>query len=439
MLYRMGEGRPRVLYFTHGHPNLIRGGAEQAALELYAGVREHGAFEPFLAARTGDLALQRPGTPFGAVDGDDPNQLVFYAHLRGDENFFQTMRNKRFYTYHLAQLLKAIQPDVVHFQHTVHFGVEAIRQVRVTLPHVPIVYTLHEYIPICHAQGQMVRTKTFELCDHASPQRCHGCFPERAPSDFLLREHTIKRQFQDVDKFVAPSRFLLERFVAWGIPREKLVEIDYGREPQEPVPPRPVRADGKRNRFGFFGQMNPFKGIRELLLAANLLRDAGRMDIHLDVSGANLDLQTEDFQHAMHELMEAAPPTVGFLGPYAPEDLSERIASVDWVIIPSIWWENSPLVIQEAFMHERPVICSNLGGMAEKVTDGLNGLHFRARDPSSLAETLTRAADTDGLWEELRQGIPKIPTATEAAETHAVLYGELRDARSGAERVATLA
>ncbi len=70
----------------------------------------------------------------------------------------------------------------------------------------------------------------------------------------------------------------------------------------------------------------------------------------------------------------------------------ELMAEVDWVIVPSIWWENSPLVIQEAFTYGRPVICSGIGGMAEKVTDGVNGLHFRVGDPRSLAETMRRAA-----------------------------------------------
>jgi len=57
------------------------------------------------------------------------------------------------------------------------------------------------------------------------------------------------------------------------------------------------------------------------------------------------------------------------------------MAAVDWVVVPSIWWENSPLVIQEAFAHGRPVICSDIGGMAEKVAHEKNGLHFRANDP----------------------------------------------------------
>jgi glycosyltransferase involved in cell wall biosynthesis len=72
------------------------------------------------------------------------------------------------------------------------------------------------------------------------------------------------------------------------------------------------------------------------------------------------------------------------------------------VVVPSIWWENAPLVIQEAMTHRRPVICSGVGGMAESVRDGVNGLHFRVRDPDSLADTIRRAVNSPELWDELR-------------------------------------
>jgi len=82
------------------------------------------------------------------------------------------------------------------------------------------------------------------------------------------------------------------------------------------------------------------------------------------------------------------------------------MAAVDWVVVPSIWWENSPLVIQEAFAHGRPVICSDIGGMAEKVAHEKNGLHFRATIRSaSPIRSGARSARLD-LWEKLRQGIP---------------------------------
>ena len=97
----------------------------------------------------------------------------------------------------------------------------------------------------------------------------------------------------------------------------------------------------------------------------------------------------------------------------------------DWIVVPSIWWENSPLVIQEAFMHGRPVICSDIGGMAEKVRDGVDGLHFRANDARSLAATIQRAAGTPGLWEKLRQGIRPVYAMQEHVARLTTLYDHL--------------
>jgi glycosyltransferase involved in cell wall biosynthesis len=98
------------------------------------------------------------------------------------------------------------------------------------------------------------------------------------------------------------------------------------------------------------------------------------------------------------------------------------MAGVDWVVVPSIWWENSPLVIQEAFCHRRPVICSNIGGMAEKVDDRVNGLHFAVGDPAALAATLELAATRSGLLDELRAGIKAPPTVAETADACLKIY-----------------
>lgn len=63
------------------------------------------------------------------------------------------------------------------------------------------------------------------------------------------------------------------------------------------------------------------------------------------------------------------------------------------------------MVIQEAFSCGRPVICGNVGGMAEKVQHDVTGLHFEIRNPVDLADALTRAATEDGLWQRLRSNI----------------------------------
>ena len=83
------------------------------------------------------------------------------------------------------------------------------------------------------------------------------------------------------------------------------------------------------------------------------------------------------------------------------------------------------MVIQEAFLHGRPVICSDIGGMAEKVTHGVNGLHFRAGNATDLAEIIRRAVNTPGLWEKLRAGIPKIPSIDDQVMALSEVYRTL--------------
>ena len=104
-----------------------------------------------------------------------------------------------------------------------------------------------------------------------------------------------------------------------------------------------------------------------------------RPDIQLRLHGANLDQQTDEFQESFAELLERAEAQRHAGRLVQPADLPLLMREVDWVVVPSRWWENSPLVIQEAFMQRRPVICSGIGGMAEKVTHGVNGLHFTRR------------------------------------------------------------
>jgi glycosyltransferase involved in cell wall biosynthesis len=104
--------------------------------------------------------------------------------------------------------------------------------------------------------------------------------------------------------------------------------------------------------------------------------------------------------------------------------------------MPSTWWENAPVVIQEAFHHGRPVIASDIGGMAEKVRDRVDGLHFRAGVAESLAECLERALRDPDLWERLRLRVRRPPSAAECAAAHVALYDQLRETlrRRDAER-----
>ena len=121
-------------------------------------------------------------------------------------------------------------------------------------------------------------------------------------------------------------------------------------------------------------------------------------------------------------LVEAAGRRVRFYGSYRQEELAGLMAEIDWVVVPSIWWENSPVVIQEAFLHRRPVIASGIGGMAEKIRNGTDGLHFRAGSPESLADQLVRCLQEDDLWAELSAAIAPPMDLSIFASEHVALY-----------------
>lgn len=432
--------RPTVLYVAHNHPSVRPGGAEAYALELYQAMRDTALFSAVLLAKggppMGDLGRFHNGTYFEPV-GQDPNQYFFHTDGYDFDWLRGTITGKDFYTKHFRDFLMAVRPDIVHFQHTLFLGYEMIREVRNTLPGVPIVYTLHEYLPICHNNGQMVRTASAggQLCERASPRRCHECFPGTTPQDFFMRSRFIQAQLGLVDLFLAPSAFLRQRFVDWGIPEARIRVEEYGR--LQPARVATTDERPRRDRLGFFGQLNPYKGIDVLLEAMLLIaREDGetsawgrqgpsKVGPRLRVHGANLDLQEGGFQAVIGDLLELTKASVGFVGRYSHEDLPALMRDVDWVVVPSKWWENSPLVIQEAFAHGRPVICSDIGGMAEKVTDGVNGIHFPVGDPAGLANAIRKAVEDPNLWSTLRGGIPDLYAMTQHISVLTEIYREL--------------
>ena len=304
-----------------------------------------------------------------------------------------------------------------------HTGIGVLRAVKRIDPSIRLLLTLHEYLAICLNKGQMVKAGSLRLCSESSIEACSQCFPERPREDFWLHKHYMLGHFANVDQFVAPSEFLRQRYVSWGLPAEKIVVIENGQAEAAPLPPRALPADGTRNRFAFFGQVNEFKGIDVLLQALAGMHRKERRRLSVEIHAANLELQEEKFRDRIERLraplMEEG--VLRWAGAYNSGDLARRMAKIDWVLVPSIWWENSPMVIQEAFVHGRPVICSGIGGMAEKVRDGIDGLHVDVGNPLDWADTLLRAAETPGLWEKLRAGIRPPSTHADCAEAHLAL------------------
>ncbi|HWE98395.1 MAG TPA: glycosyltransferase family 4 protein [Caulobacteraceae bacterium] len=410
----------KVLLVSLFHPELVRGGAQQVCLELFEGLKAETGVEPTMlsAIDPSFSSLYKSGARITGFDGRPGEHLFlsrdydYWWHKNGDLSVREAF----------AEFLDLVQPDVIHFHHFLLLGLDLISLARKTLPNVRIVLTLHEFLTLCVADGQMVRTTDRSLCSRPSPVRCHQCRPDRSPEEFFMRELWVKQHLSHVDVFTTPSQFMIERFVDWGLERTRIVHVtngqrDYAKGFREPSAP------ARRNRFGFFGQLVDNKGVQVLLDAVEQLRQEGFEDFTVEINGDNLRYATEDARAAIAAYQESQallPPMeqrVRFNGSYHVDELAQRMARVDWVVVPSVWWEVFGLVISEAWMFGRPVIVSAVGGPGERVKHEVDGLQFATGDVRALAQAIRRAASEDGLWDRLSAGITA-PASREVMTRH---------------------
>jgi glycosyltransferase involved in cell wall biosynthesis len=229
------------------------------------------------------------------------------------------------------------------------------------------------------------------------------------------------------DHFTCPSRFMIDHYVRWGIGRDRISHVTNGQPSYAPTVPA-KSAPGPHNRFGFFGQMIDVKGVHILLRAVDILRGQGFTDFRVELNGANIRFASDAVRQEIAAFLQAerALPAHERLvtdnGSYEISQVHTRMARVDWCIVPSIWWEIFGLVISEAWMFGKPVICSNVGGMAERVGDEVDGLHFEMGNPQALAQTIRRACTEDGLWQRLHAALPSPPSSAEMALGYRRLY-----------------
>ncbi len=370
----------KILILSHGHPELSMGGAERAAYSLFLHLKSVPGVDPIFIARAEPSQIGHDGW-FGAFRGKKdeflwaPPPFDWFRIVSLQHDILQNQ---------IEVIADRFRPDIVHFHHYFFFGLEAFGLFK-KCGTKGVVLTLHEFGFICVHNGQMVKTNSLRLCYAASSAECSSCFPEISSGKFFLREKLIKSLSSCVDKFISPSRFLKERYTFWGLAAERIQVTE------NLLPPNfnsststslsfEKSSNSKRGRirFGYFGQINPYKGANVLLDSLKHLSDEISDKLEIVIFGARLEEQKPEFRALLEEQIKHSSSRVSFFGPYRNEDVPNLLRKVDWMVIPSIWWENSPVVIQEAKAVGIPILASNIGGMAEKVTEGTDGIHFLA-------------------------------------------------------------
>jgi glycosyltransferase involved in cell wall biosynthesis/MoaA/NifB/PqqE/SkfB family radical SAM enzyme len=320
---------------------------------------------------------------------NNPQGKDGYRHKQMDDNF--------------RDLVQHIKPDVAHIGHLNHLStglVDVLNELNI-----PIVFTLHDFWLMC-PRGQFLtrsigKLDNFQLCDGQDHEKCaKNCYEVYFSGRENQRNEDVKSWSKWVEKrmletkeivhkvdyFLAPSRYLMKRFIhEFNVPESKISYLDYG-FPTHYLTPSAKRKETDAFTFGYIGTHIPAKGINLLIEAFSKLESKAVLKIY----GRDRGQSTR----ALKLLAEQSKNPIEFCGEYINKNLADEVFSkVDCIVVPSIWGENSPLVIHEAQACKIPVITADFGGMKEYVRHLQNGLLFKHRDADALSQQLSFAVE----------------------------------------------
>jgi glycosyltransferase involved in cell wall biosynthesis len=445
----------RILHAIHDFLPRHRAGSEIYAFELARALALR--HDIFIVAAEYD-----PATPHGTLRWRSHEGLTVIEVVNNWEfdTFEETYGSARLNA-QLRHVLEATAPDVLHVHNLLNLSFDLPRLAREQ--GVAVVATLHDYTLVCPSGGQRVHAAEAHVCATIDAERCSRCFlqspfaaqmaagrltrqrggraiarfgaaarraapalmdavagtlarPSIVPGDITRRLANARHVFDTIDAFVAPSASIADEFVRLGLDRQRVEVSDYG----FPIPEAggaPADAEtGRPLRIGFVGTLVWHKGAHVLVEAVSRL--SGRFETHIHAD-------PNVFPDYVARLQAAAKTPVAFHGGFDRDRMTSVYGSIDVLVVPSLWPENSPLVIHEAFMHGVAVVAANAGGIPGLVIDGVNGLLYEPFDPGALAAALQRLVDDRTLVRGLASAAPRVKAIAEDAMEWEVRYERL--------------
>jgi glycosyltransferase involved in cell wall biosynthesis len=435
----------RILHAIHDFLPRHRAGSEIHALQLCRALqpRHHvqvlcAEYDP--SRRHGSLACRD-------VEGVLVNEVVNNWAFRGFRESWQAPS----LTPALEQVLDEVRPDVLHVHNLLNLSLELPALAR--RRGIAVVATLHDYTLFCPSGGQRVHLAEEHVCESIDSKRCARCFrqspfhaqmavqaggplaaalvvggralkaaaPRAArlleqglrlwPADGVRREDIEERlaaaraACAQIDRIVAPSQSLAEECVKLGVPEARIEVSDYGFPPlqhQGPVP------RGGPLRIGFVGTLAWHKGAHVLVEACRML-PAGAFRLLIFGNTATFPAYVADLRRAAEGL------PVEFRGPFDEAGAPRAYGELDMLVVSSLWPENSPLVIHEAFQAGVPVVGARMGGIVGLLGGGRIGPLYEARSPWALAGELRALIEAPSRLAGLAAGLPRVKTIDEDA------------------------
>lgn len=439
----------RILLVAHSFPPETWAGTEVYTLELARELRRRG-HEVFIVHRCADRTKANYALDCREWDGFQVFRIANHLEYSGiAETYSNEAIEEKF-----RWVLGTVHPEVVHFQHALHLSTGCLRIARES--GAAVLLTLHDYWFIC-PKVQLIRPD-HSLCRLRRPGlgcvacsngrtaairfgkavtpvmgpvlralvRAYGALVRRTPqigrrllNDAVALERRSKVILSDLaaaDLLLAPSPFLRDRYVGHGVPPGRIVVCRNG------VGVRQLRgvhrSPSDRLRVAFTGSLVWWKGLDVLIEAFNRLpRGRARLDIYADHES---NPAVRSYHRELTSRVRVLDVT--FHGGYSSERLPAIYSEIDVLVVPSLWYENSPLAVQEAFAAGAPVVASRLGALPGLVRDGVDGLLFQPGDPEDLARVLKRLLDEPNLLAELRSNSPRVKDVEEHADELLIHY-----------------
>ncbi|MGH9460293.1 MAG: glycosyltransferase family 4 protein [Vicinamibacteria bacterium] len=463
----------RVLQVIHDYLPRHRAGSEIYAQQLSLELQAQGLQVMVLSVEY-DASRPHGSLVWRSHEGLPVVELINNWRFSSfDESFRASRVNQQ-----LEHVLRALQPDLLHIHSLLNLSLD-LPTIAASLG-IRSVATLHDYTLLCPSGGQLVHREGREICWQIDPGECARCFPRSpfatqmalgglngssprmlrlgarlrrsfprlstgfgpaalqrvapvtvSPEQINLRLDSVRRVFETVDRFVSPSSALADYFHRFGLPAEKIEIADYGFRPLSKTKRR--SPTGHRLRIGFVGTLVWHKGLHVLLEAIRgLPPDAYEVLVFGDPS------TFPNYVKDLEKTAEGLP--VRFKGPFSDHDqVSDVYDQIDLLVVPSLWPENSPLVIHEAFMAGVPVIGSRLGGIADLVRHGECGLLFDPVKPSHLTAALRSVVDEPGILSRWAHALPAVRTMEDDARQWCETYRAVLERARMRDRLETSA
>lgn len=304
--------------------------------------------------------------------------------------------------------------DLVHIAHPMRLGsiLKIIKQ-----RNIPSVLTLTDFWLMCPRGIAM--TITGALCH--SPEGGGKCVTDcygEIWEDRIVQRLNEAHDFMETQGVVVSPTYFLADVLNNQFNREIRV-VRHGIEYVDVKPNNRVKQGGDDVVFGYIGTVIPHKGVHIVVEALKLLKNH---NIKIKIYG-NYFHEQEYYDNL--KKMAEGDSRIELLGEYKDEEVPSIMNEIDCLLVPSLWWENSPLTVLTSFAFRVPVITINIGGAAELVKDGLNGFNFEMGNPKSLATTIGKIADNPELLNSLKDNIIRPPRVEEEAFEYEKIYLKL--------------